>query len=498
MRYHLRLPRLFRHPVLQVIVLGTASWLVYLHLTLTYPLATFILKYPLTDFGRANNWSLISLEDFVLSILGAFALYLLAFQVVRRHPDRRTLLWLTLAFALLCAVTLLVIYPITATDIFEYSFHSRILTRYGQNPLTTPPIAFKGDPFLKTVNWMVQPSPYGPLWVILTVPGSLLAANDLVLNILMMKGLAVIFYLGCVVMVAAILRVQDPARKLAGTLLFAWNPLILFEAPGNGHNGIIMMFFVLLAIYMLVNRRWMWVLPILGASVLVKYVSALLLIPFLVYCMRAQTGMRNRLVFLVQTLALSGILFAIIELPFFAVPTGLLDEADFYSLLAVPTLVYHFLKGIHGDKMAKTLTFAASSLLYIGLYSTSLPFLRSLQRHRNLLILTTWLVMAYLMVGSMHFQPWFAVWPITLGIWVHHPLTRRVLLTFSLSALLSYAANFFWVWNYRSWSNIQVNVMFVLVIFGPPLVIGIAGGVWQYILSATRQGARLEFEDAQT
>lgn len=176
----------------------------------------------------------------------------------------------------------------------------------------------------------------------------------------------------------------------------------------------------------------------------------------------------------------------------------MLDEADFYSLLAVPTLVYHFLKGIHGDKMAKTLTFAASSLLYIGLYSTSLPFLRSLQRHRNLLILTTWLVMAYLLVGSMHFQPWFAVWPITLGIWVHHPLTRRVLLTFSLSALLSYAANFFWVWNYRSWSNIQVNVMFVLVIFGPPLVIGIAGGVWQYILSATRQGARLEFEEAQT
>jgi hypothetical protein len=30
------------------------------------------------------------------------------------------------------------------------------------------------------------------------------------------------------------------------------------------------------------------------------------------------------------------------------------------------------------------------------------------------------------------------------------------------------------------------------------LVIGIAGGVWQYILSATRQGARLEFEEAQT
>lgn len=496
MRIHFRLPHFIYHPVLQIMVLGTASWLVYLHLTLTYPLTAFILKYPLTDFGRANNWSILTLGDFGLSILVVFALYLLAFLVVRRHPNRRSLLWLTLAFAVLYGVTLLVIYPITATDIFEYSFHSRILTRYGQNPLTTPPIAFKGDPFLKTVNWMVQPSPYGPLWVILTVPGSLLAANDLVMNILMMKALAVIFYLGCMVVIAAILHVHDPIRKLVGTLLFAWNPLILFEAPGNGHNGIIMMFFVLFAVYLMVNRRWVWVLPILGASVLVKYVSALLLVPFLIYCVRAQLGKRNRLVFLAQTLALTGILLAILEFPFLAVPTGLLDETNFYSLLAVPTLAYHYLKQIHGDKMAKTITFVASSLAYIGLYTSSLPFLRGLNRHRSLLVLSTWLLMAYLLIGSMHFQPWFAVWPITLGIWVYHPLTRRVLLTFTLSALLSYAANFFWVWNYRAWSTVQVNLMFVLVIFAPPLIVGIAGAVWNFVLSVERQHSPLELKQA--
>jgi hypothetical protein len=472
------LPRWLKSPLLQIIILGTVSWLIYLHLTLTYPLNTFVAKFPLTDFGRANNWSQLTLVDFLVSIMGAFGLYLITWGIVLRHPHDRRLFWVVIAFAALFALTLLEIYPITATDIFEYVFHSRILTRYGENPLTTPPIAFKGDPFLKTVNWAVQPSPYGPLWLILTVPGSLFSGNDLLLNLQMMKRLAVVFYLGSALLVAAILQHQSPARKTAGTLLFAWNPLILFEAPENGHNDIIMMFFALLAIYFLVRRRWLWVLPALVASVLVKYITAILLIPFLVYCLLAQNGWRDRLRFLVKTGAICAVIVALLVLPFLAVPSGLIYEADFYSLLAVPTVAYFFLKGIHGDKMAKTLTLGFSSGAYILLYLLSLRWLAHPQRLRILLLLSTWLTLAYLVVGSMHFQPWFAVWPLALGIWLNHSLTRRVLLTFTMSALLSYAANFFWIWNIRAWQSPEVNVMFVLVIFAPPALVGLLSLLW--------------------
>ncbi len=473
-----------RSPILHLAVLGILSWLIYLRLTLTYPLSAFVAKYPLTDFGRANNWSVPTLADFLLSIFGALALYLLAWRVVRRRPEDRRLLWLVLLFGALIAVTLLAMYPITATDVFEYVFHSRILVHYGQNPLAVPPVVFKGDPFLKTVNWAAHPSPYGPLWVILTVPGSALGGNDLLLNLYMMRGLTGLFYIACAVVIAAILRTKDREQQVGGTLLFAWNPLILFEAPGNGHNGIIMMFFALLAIYMLIKRRWVWVVPVLVASVLVKYITAILLLPFLIYCLRAQSGRRARMVYLAKTSLLAGLIVIVLALPFLSVPSGLLEEANFYSLLAVPTVAYNVLKGIHGDKIAKVLTIAGSVGSYILLYGLSLRVLAHEKRPRGLILLCTWLTVAYLGIACMHYQPWFTVWPIALGIWINHSIARRVLIVFTISAILSYAANFVWIWNIRTLQTLQVNVMFVLVIFVPPLLTGLVSKLWDARFSA--------------
>ncbi len=480
------IPLWVRHPAVRLVFLGVLSWLLYLHLTLSYPLSVFVAKYPLTDFGRANNWSVATLADFLLSVFAAFILYILAWLVVRRHPRDRRLLWLVVGFGALSAVTFLTMYPITATDVFEYVFHSRILVHYGQNPLTVPPAVFKGDPFLKTVNWAQHPSPYGPLWVLLTVPGSLLGGNDLLLNLLMMRGLTVLFYVACVVVIAGILRNKDPQQQVGGTLLFAWNPLILFEAPGNGHNGIIMMFFALLAIYFLVKRNWLWVIPVLIASVLVKYITAILLLPFLLYCWRAQEGRRNRVVYLVKTTALSALVVGVLALPFLSVPSGLLEEANFYSLLAVPTLAYNVLRGIHGDQIAKVLTIIVSVGSYLLLYGLSLRTLARNPRPRGLILLSTWLTVAYLGIACMHYQPWFTVWPIALGIWINHHVARRVLIVFTASALLSYAANFIWIWNIRTLQTLQVNVMFVLVIFAPPVLAGVLSEIWDARFSSAR------------
>ncbi len=469
-------------PVVLLALLGTLSSFLYMRLALAYPLADFVRRFPLTDLGRVNNYSAQSLVDFLFSILGALVLYLLAYRVVRRYPSDRRLLWWVLGYSALFSAILLSMYPIAATDIFEYVFHSRILVHYGQNPLAVPPVMFQGDPFLKTVNWAAHPSPYGPLWVILTVPATAVAGNDLVAGLITMKGEALLFHIGCALLVAAILRDKNPAYKVGGTLLYAWNPLVLFEAPGNGHNGIIMMFFALGAIYLLVKRKWLWVVPALIASVLIKYITAILLIPFLLYCWRAQEADR-RVAFLVRTSLVSLLLIAILMLPFLDVPRGLLEEANFYSLLAIPTLGYNWLKGLHGDKMAKVITIAISVTSYLVLYLSSIVVLGRELRPRRLIGLSAWLTIAYLGVACMHFQPWFTIWPIALGIWIDHPTMRRVLVVFTISALLSYAANYFWVWNIRAWQTIQVNLMFVAVIFVPPLVVGLVSRDWSVPLA---------------
>lgn len=466
-------PRWLSSPTTQISLLGILTWLAYLHLATTYPLADYVAKFSLTDFGRANNWRSVVGIDFILSAFSALLFCLLAWLIAGRHPRNKKLLWLIVGFALLFAITLLMMYPITATDIFEYVFHSRILVRYGQNPLAVPPSAFKGDPFLTKIPWAPHPSPYGPLWVLLTVPGSLLAGNDFLFGLYLMKGLTIPFYLGCVLLIAAILQRMNPDYTLAGTLLFAWNPLILFEVPGNGHNGIIMMFFALLATYLIVKRQWVWVIPALVASVLIKWVTAILLIPFLIYCWRAQPDSRARWMYLAKTSLISAMMVILAALPFLAIPTGLLEEANFYSLLALPSLEYHILKGTYGDKMAKELTIGTGVLTYLGLYAIALRSLWRNLNSRHLVLLNVFLIVAYLGIANMHFQPWFVVWPIALGIWINHPVVRPVLIVFTGSALFSYVANFWWIWNYRLWDVLQVNLIFVLVIFVPPILIGI-------------------------
>ena len=46
----------------------------------------------------------------------------------------------------------------------------------------------------------------------------------------------------------------SPQQRLAGTLLFAWNPLVLLD-PANGHNDVVMLLPVLLAVWFLANDR---------------------------------------------------------------------------------------------------------------------------------------------------------------------------------------------------------------------------------------------------
>ena len=466
-----------RNPALHLALLGGLTWLCYLHLALRYPLPALVARYPLTDFAKLNGFSPSSLADFLLSIFGAFSLYLAAWRITARWPQtaRRPAarrLWPIVMVSTLVAVTLLFMYPITATDLFDYVFHSRIFVHYGQNPLVVAPSVFTGDSFYRFVTWRSQPTPYGALWVLLTAPGTYLAGNDLILNLYAMKLAMMAAHLGTTLLVWAILGRTQPGHQMAGTLLFAWNPLVLFETAGNGHNDMLMMFFTLLAVYLLVRKKWLWVLPALLVAVLVKYAVVLLVLPFLIYCLKAQNGWRNRLRFLGLTVAVCLPLLVVVAPFYWAIPRGLVHETDFYSLLAAPTLVFNFVKFSLGVEKARAVTVAASLAAYAPVYVFSLRRVAGgVASPQRLAIWSAGLVAAYLALACVQFQPWFVMWPIALGIWIDHTLTRRLLLAFTAAALASYGANFFWNWNVHNWQNFQVNAMFVAVIFAPPLVV---------------------------
>src|SRR6266571_2567709 len=107
-----------------------------------------------------------------------------------------------------------------------------------------------------------------------------------------------------------------PRHQAAAAVCFGWNPLVIWEIGGNGHNDIVMMFFVLLAILLLLSKRWPLAFPALACSVLVKYASAILF-PILVLWVLRRYG-RRALLPLAGGLAAALWMAAIIIVPLWA------------------------------------------------------------------------------------------------------------------------------------------------------------------------------------
>ena len=58
----------------------------------------------------------------------------------------RAIVALVMAFSLIFSISLILMYPIEAADIFDYVFHGRILVHYHQNPFVSLIADFPGDP----------------------------------------------------------------------------------------------------------------------------------------------------------------------------------------------------------------------------------------------------------------------------------------------------------------------------------------------------------------
>ncbi len=159
-------------------------------------------------------------------------------------------------YALAAVVALEVIFflspQLSLTDVYNYINYGRMGVLHGLNPYTTTPaLGPHGDLSYELSNWHNLLSPYGPLFTIYTyalVPLGVAASFWVLKGTLLVASLA---GLGLVWRCARLLG-RDP---LTATLFVGLNPLVLVWGLGGDHNDFITMFFVLLAVYLLLEVR---------------------------------------------------------------------------------------------------------------------------------------------------------------------------------------------------------------------------------------------------
>jgi len=370
------------------------------------------------------------------------ALWLVAFLVARRLPDSPAVLWSVFGPALLFQVTLvLAMPPSLSTDIYNYLAYGRMVAFHGLNPYTTLPSHMGGDPVLAFPLWDIF-SHYGPPWIALSAGIAWISGRAALFpGVLLFKGVAALSHLAVGFLSYRLARSWNEAAGVASAVLLGWSPLLLLEGAGSGHNDLLMMALALAGLLAYRKKKPWWGLFLLLLSVMVKYVSLILLFFYCLAWLREQEGGRARLRLLGMVVGVALLAFALAYAPFWEGPATLLGgitEESSHLILSPAAFLRGPLQALwpalgFPAQRAEGLTFLALnvlqkvSLLAVVLWSARRLWLWAEERLPQ--VVAAWGSTSLIYVSLLHnaIFPWYFIWPFsTAGVEWYRPTRRWV------------------------------------------------------------------------
>jgi hypothetical protein len=439
-----------------------------------------------------------------LIFIGMIAIYAWAILLVRRVPAVRwPWFWLLLGATLLFGVTLLFQPRLFSDDVFTYMFSGRILAIYKADPMNTIPLQFPNDPYLVwVINGPKTTNIFGPLWLSIA---ALLASvsNSPVISLLLFKGLALLTHLLNCCLVWAILAKISPQRQIQGTLLYAWNPLILIELPGSGHSEGVLLTLLLLVVWLHLqgSKPFFHICSLLvfGLAISTNLIALLLAPLYLWFVVRTQHPMSRMLRAFTWRLLVLLLPFVAIMLPYWRGPstffaiTSAIDMGHFVhspaGLLVLPlrwlfqsvAQWWHFPSFLQPITAADMTLRSSATLIFTLIY---LQIFDQVQRAPSTIaamkanpasdqeivipgfdaLLYGWTraIFWYLILVSGWFWPWYVLWM----FWI---VVLRRLDTFTVTILLLACTTLF-IYPFVGFSRAPLATYQAALIFGIPLV----------------------------
>lgn len=211
---------------------------------------------------------------YIFFLIIAFTFFILNLYLFKK--SKLSLSYLKLS---LISNTLILIfaYPFLSSDIFNYMFDSKIIANYHLSPYTNRALDFPNDNWIRFMRWVHRYSPYGPLWLAMSLIPYLVGIGKFITTLFAFKIFISLFHIANSFLVYKILDLKDPKNKLFGTYFYALNPVFLIEGIVNGHNDVVMATFLILPIYLLLKNKFKLSLFTLAIGTLTKYLSILAL-----------------------------------------------------------------------------------------------------------------------------------------------------------------------------------------------------------------------------
>ncbi len=453
-------------------------------LGMVVPMVYFAWRYPLAgnsnsmlDIGKMSQYQADEYLFFLASLVVLFTLYILALQESRNLSAQQALRPVfTCATLLGAAMTWM--YPVNATDIYIYAWRSRLFTHYGVNPIRAYFKDYPADPWMHFASeeWSGRVSPYGPLWNLLGAPITYLADNRIAVALLGFKLLAFGCFLLCGWIIVLALQASSQRHSVVGAIFFLWNPLVLWEAIGNGHNDIVMLVPILLAFLAWFSRRDSLVIPLLLVATLIKYLAAPLIpLAAIALMSRARSWPQLRKT-LGESIILSLLWIGIAFYPFYdfgALRQSVAEQSTLinFSPAAVARNILH-----QSWPQLEPRPWIALASGLIALVSVVWQMGR-VWRQPMRLPRAAFEVTYVLLLVSLFFRPWYVIMlvgiaPLLRSEW---PMYRTIV--WAICGMLSYAF-FIWIAAWFQLKEPTVLVASVLLTFGLTLLLTVMEWMW--------------------
>ncbi len=216
---------------------------------------------------------------YLFLLLLLFLLYFSFLALAKKGKLSRREFWIVIIFT---SVILLFSYPAFSYDIFNYMFDAKTIVFYHSNPWLYKPLYFAGDPWLHFMHWTHRPSIYPPVWIGLSLPFYFLGFNFFLPILFNFKILMAVGFLGSIFILEKLLKQEKESNTILPLVFYAFSPLMLIENLVSGHNDIVMMLFILLSLWLVLQKRKLLSIICLLLSVLTKYVTIVML-PIIIF-----------------------------------------------------------------------------------------------------------------------------------------------------------------------------------------------------------------------
>ena len=279
----------------------------------------------------------------------------------------------------------------------------------------------------------------GPVWSFICKLLTKFSFENIDIALVIFKMASFAMYMGSVFLIYHI------TKKKLFMLLFALNPVVLFDGLSNVHNDIFLVFFILLSIYFVLRKKNLF-LAVIAISIAtgIKYLSILLLPFIILYALRKEKlwiRFGKAVLYFLEFVAILAIFYAI-YVRNFSVFAGIFLQQNKYSRSIFLGIWYLFQGNTQTIDVIKNILL----LLFILCYAVvvfrllftkeekKLQFTSLMRRYQIFLIIFTFILIT-------NFNSWYIMWLLPTMFW-QKAKQKKTTTYVSIGAILAYSISY--------------------------------------------------------